>query len=269
MGLLEPVELLRAERPRSRPLHRHRRLRHERDRLGLPRPRRRGQRQRPGRLRLPAGPGRPRRRHSGTPPSSSVTPGPWWPPRRSARTTPSWPRPGAAACGCCTAAWPWAADARPPQRRGRRHARQDDDHGDDLRRLAGAGLDPSYVIGGAFTGTKTGGHLGEGDVMVVEADESDGSFLQYPPRSPWSPTSTPTTWATGGPRRLRRRLPRFATAARARCCRLRRRPRRRELTERSACRSGTGRPGRHLREDADADVGISDPELAGTGSSFR
>ena len=48
--------------------------------------------------------------------------------------------------------------------------------------LVGAGLDPSYVIGGSFTGTKSGGHLGTGDVMVVEADESDGSFLQYPAR---------------------------------------------------------------------------------------
>ncbi|SDU94954.1 UDP-N-acetylmuramate--L-alanine ligase [Microlunatus sagamiharensis] len=46
--------------------------------------------------------------------------------------------------------------------------------------LVGAGLDPSYVIGGSFTGAKSGGHLGGGDVMVVEADESDGSFLQYP-----------------------------------------------------------------------------------------
>src|SRR3954471_8714429 len=45
--------------------------------------------------------------------------------------------------------------------------------------LSGCGLDPSFVSGGALTGTKTGGHLG-GDVMVVEADESDGSFLQYP-----------------------------------------------------------------------------------------
>ncbi len=46
--------------------------------------------------------------------------------------------------------------------------------------LTGCGLDPSFVIGGALTGTKTGGHLGGGDVLVVEADESDGSFLQYP-----------------------------------------------------------------------------------------
>ncbi len=46
--------------------------------------------------------------------------------------------------------------------------------------LTGCGLDPSFVIGGALTGSKTGGHLGGGDVLVVEADESDGSFLQYP-----------------------------------------------------------------------------------------
>ena len=46
--------------------------------------------------------------------------------------------------------------------------------------LAGAGWDPSYLIGGALTGTDTGGHLGSGDVLVVEADESDGTFLQYP-----------------------------------------------------------------------------------------
>jgi UDP-N-acetylmuramate--alanine ligase len=46
--------------------------------------------------------------------------------------------------------------------------------------LSGCGFDPSFVIGGALTGSATGGHLGGGDVMVVEADESDGSFLQYP-----------------------------------------------------------------------------------------
>jgi UDP-N-acetylmuramate--alanine ligase len=46
--------------------------------------------------------------------------------------------------------------------------------------LTGCGFDPSFVIGGALTGSSTGGHLGSGDVMVVEADESDGSFLQYP-----------------------------------------------------------------------------------------
>jgi UDP-N-acetylmuramate--alanine ligase len=46
--------------------------------------------------------------------------------------------------------------------------------------LTGCGYDPSFVIGGAMTGSATGGHLGSGELMVVEADESDGSFLQYP-----------------------------------------------------------------------------------------
>ncbi|HWI01333.1 MAG TPA: UDP-N-acetylmuramate--L-alanine ligase [Propionibacteriaceae bacterium] len=46
--------------------------------------------------------------------------------------------------------------------------------------LIGAGLDPSFVIGGALTGAKSGGHIGGGNVLVIEADESDGSFLQYP-----------------------------------------------------------------------------------------
>lgn len=73
--------------------------------------------------------------------------------------------------------------------------------------LTALGADPSYVIGGALhhpstgsgtgdgtgsgsgdgtgSGTptpdpKTGGHLGSGPDFVVEADESDGSFLQYP-----------------------------------------------------------------------------------------
>ena len=65
--------------------------------------------------------------------------------------------------------------------RGGRHPRQDHDDRDDLAHvLTGCGLDPSFVIGGALTGASTGGHLGGGDVFVVEADESDGSFLQYP-----------------------------------------------------------------------------------------
>jgi UDP-N-acetylmuramate--alanine ligase len=46
--------------------------------------------------------------------------------------------------------------------------------------LIGAGLDPSFVIGGALTGATSGGHVGGGNLLVIEADESDGSFLQYP-----------------------------------------------------------------------------------------
>ncbi len=50
--------------------------------------------------------------------------------------------------------------------------------------LAGAGLDPSFAIGGSVRhvdGTLPGGHLGTSDILVAEADESDGSFLNYAP----------------------------------------------------------------------------------------
>lgn len=48
--------------------------------------------------------------------------------------------------------------------------------------LATAGVDPSYAIGGELSGTGTGAHLGTGNVFVAEADESDGSFLNYDTR---------------------------------------------------------------------------------------
>ncbi|MCV2393419.1 UDP-N-acetylmuramate--L-alanine ligase [Actinotalea sp. M2MS4P-6] len=54
--------------------------------------------------------------------------------------------------------------------------------------LAHAGLDPSWAIGGTVrhpvgehVDPVGGAHAGTGDVMVVEADESDGSFLAYRP----------------------------------------------------------------------------------------
>ena len=40
--------------------------------------------------------------------------------------------------------------------------------------------DPSYVIGGTMLDTGTGAHIGTCCTFIVEADESDGSFLQYP-----------------------------------------------------------------------------------------
>ena len=54
--------------------------------------------------------------------------------------------------------------------------------------------DPSYAIGGSIQGkdgvTIDGGHAGKGDVLVAEADESDGSFCQVSFRkSPLSPNS--------------------------------------------------------------------------------
>ncbi|HOC12753.1 MAG TPA: UDP-N-acetylmuramate--L-alanine ligase [Propionicimonas sp.] len=46
--------------------------------------------------------------------------------------------------------------------------------------LAGAGADPSYVVGSPLSATGRADHLGAGEAFVVEADESDGSFRQYP-----------------------------------------------------------------------------------------
>lgn len=46
--------------------------------------------------------------------------------------------------------------------------------------LVEAGADPSYVIGSPLAATGESSHLGTGDAFVIEADESDGSFLQYP-----------------------------------------------------------------------------------------
>jgi UDP-N-acetylmuramate--alanine ligase len=47
--------------------------------------------------------------------------------------------------------------------------------------LRQAGADPSYVIGGILAETGTGAAEGTGPAFVVEADESDGSFLMLSP----------------------------------------------------------------------------------------
>lgn len=47
--------------------------------------------------------------------------------------------------------------------------------------LAACGLDPSVAVGGVLPQLGAGAHLGAGDVFVAEADESDGSFLNYSP----------------------------------------------------------------------------------------
>jgi UDP-N-acetylmuramate--alanine ligase len=47
--------------------------------------------------------------------------------------------------------------------------------------LAHAGLDPTAVVGGKVNAFGSNAKLGKGDYMVVEADESDGSFLHIPP----------------------------------------------------------------------------------------
>lgn len=47
--------------------------------------------------------------------------------------------------------------------------------------LAQAGLDPTVVIGGQVNSLGTNARLGQGEFLVAEADESDGSFLHLSP----------------------------------------------------------------------------------------
>jgi UDP-N-acetylmuramate--alanine ligase len=43
------------------------------------------------------------------------------------------------------------------------------------------GVDPSFAIGGDLNEAASNAHHGSGDLFIVEADESDGSFLAYHP----------------------------------------------------------------------------------------
>ncbi len=49
--------------------------------------------------------------------------------------------------------------------------------------LQSAGEDPSFAIGGTINSAGTNAHSGSGKFFVVEADESDGSFLAYKPNA--------------------------------------------------------------------------------------
>jgi UDP-N-acetylmuramate--alanine ligase len=46
--------------------------------------------------------------------------------------------------------------------------------------LEAGGLDPTVINGGIINAYGTNARMGEGDWMVVEADESDGTFLKLP-----------------------------------------------------------------------------------------
>ncbi len=139
--------------------------------------------------------------------------------------------------------------------------------------LVGAGLDPSYVIGGAFTGTKSGGHLGSGDVLVVEADESDGSFLQYPAQVAVVTNVDPdhlSNWGTA--QAYADGFERFATGPTVAVLVVSADdPGAVELTAavRRRALDGTGPEIVTFGQDADADVRIVGATFAGTGSSFR
>jgi UDP-N-acetylmuramate--alanine ligase len=47
--------------------------------------------------------------------------------------------------------------------------------------LAGCGLDPTLIVGGEIQGTELNARLGQNEYFVVEADESDASFLELKP----------------------------------------------------------------------------------------
>jgi UDP-N-acetylmuramate--alanine ligase len=49
--------------------------------------------------------------------------------------------------------------------------------------LQACGLDPSFAIGGTLTSSGSNAHRGTGDLFIAEADESDGSFIEYHPYS--------------------------------------------------------------------------------------
>jgi UDP-N-acetylmuramate--alanine ligase len=136
--------------------------------------------------------------------------------------------------------------------------------------LSGVGLDPSYVIGGALTGSSTGGHIGGGDALVVEADESDGSFLQYPAEIAVVTNVDPdhlSNWGTA--ENYADGFARFATGEHVALLVVSADdPGAVTLTER--VRSGGGGRPRIITfgEAAGADVRISDASFEGTGSPF-
>ncbi|HZG87057.1 UDP-N-acetylmuramate--L-alanine ligase [Paenibacillus sp.] len=47
--------------------------------------------------------------------------------------------------------------------------------------MESCGLDPTFIIGGEIMNVGSNAKAGKGDYVVAEADESDGSFLQYYP----------------------------------------------------------------------------------------
>jgi UDP-N-acetylmuramate--alanine ligase len=47
--------------------------------------------------------------------------------------------------------------------------------------LSAAGYDPTVVVGGRMAALGTNARFGEGDLLIAEADESDGSFLRLTP----------------------------------------------------------------------------------------
>lgn len=49
--------------------------------------------------------------------------------------------------------------------------------------LQACGVDPSFAIGGTITASGSNAHRGSGKFFIAEADESDGSFIEYHPHA--------------------------------------------------------------------------------------
>ena len=64
--------------------------------------------------------------------------------------------------------------------------------------LDAGGMDPTVINGGIINAYGTNARMGAGDWMVVEADESDGTFLKLP-ADPW----TTARWNSPGATRWR------------------------------------------------------------------
>ena len=71
-----------------------------------------------------------------------------------------------------------------------------------IAHLFGAGgKDPTVISGGIINEWGSNARLGDGEWMIVEADESDGTFIKFPRRSASSPTSIPSISTTSRPSR--------------------------------------------------------------------
>ena len=62
-----------------------------------------------------------------------------------------------------------------------RHARQDHHHVHDHRVLVDGGYDPTFLVGGELNDLGSNARHGQGEFVVCEADESDGSLLLLRP----------------------------------------------------------------------------------------
>ena len=99
--------------------------------------------------------------------------------RHPADATPRWWRPGSSGCRCCAGPRSW-----PPSRAPAACLAVAGTHGKTTTSsmlalvLVEAGLQPSFIIGGEVNEIGTGAAWDTGDWFVVEADESDGTFLE-------------------------------------------------------------------------------------------